>query len=153
MSVGSDNKKLSIPPAVVPGISVDPPTPELIAKSSLPRKRVQSNYKRSGAQIADMIAQAPQVTTQTYISSGCRLLQCDTECKNKWRCTQHSFELPQSFRSAWANLTERFENKRLLINGQINILFNMQSVNQESGQLSVNFKAPSRVTLNIRNSN
>jgi len=40
MSVGSDNNKLSIPPAVVPGISVDPPTPELNAKSSSHRKRV-----------------------------------------------------------------------------------------------------------------
>jgi len=40
MCVESDNNKLSIPPAVVPGISVDPPTPELNAKSSSPRKKV-----------------------------------------------------------------------------------------------------------------
>jgi len=39
MSVGSDNKKLSVSPAVVPGISVDPPTPELNAKSSSPQKK------------------------------------------------------------------------------------------------------------------
>jgi len=46
MSVGSDNNKLSIPPAVVPGISVDPPTPKLTAKSSSPRKRVtRANVK------------------------------------------------------------------------------------------------------------
>jgi len=41
-----------------------------------------SLYERSGAQIADMIAQAPQVQavpTQTYISSGCRLPPCDIE--------------------------------------------------------------------------
>jgi len=37
------------------------------------------------------------------------------------------------FRSAWANLTERFENKQLLVNGQLKIRFNVQSVNQESG--------------------
>jgi len=36
------------------------------------------------------------------------------------------------FRSAWANLTERFENKRLLVNSQLKILFNVQSVNKES---------------------
>jgi len=173
MSVGSDNNKLFIPPAVVPGISVDRPTPELTAKSTSPRKRVTrasvkmelkpsqmalskfievsdrlselesrtntsspvpptlsmlnirreeirslwdrikaeydectgciaeagessadslpilkakygycySVYERCGAQIADIIAQAPQVQavpTQTYISSGCRLPPCDT---------------------------------------------------------------------------
>jgi len=41
-----------------------------------------SVYERCGAQIADMIAQTPQVQavpTQTYISSGCRLPPCDTE--------------------------------------------------------------------------
>jgi len=37
------------------------------------------------------------------------------------------------FRLAWANLTERFENQRLLVNSQLKILFNAQSVNQESG--------------------
>jgi len=40
MSVGSVNNKLSIPRGVVPGESVDSPTPELTAKSSSPRKRV-----------------------------------------------------------------------------------------------------------------
>jgi len=46
MSVRSDNNKLSIPPAVVPGTSLDPPTPELTAKSSSPRKRVtRANVK------------------------------------------------------------------------------------------------------------
>jgi len=159
MSVGSDNNKLPIPPAVVPSISVDPPTPELTAKTSSPRKMVTrakvkmaltpsqialgkfievsdrlsefeyrtntpspiphtlsmlnirreecnectgctaeapdslpilkdkygycySVYERCGTQIADMIAQAPQVQavpTQTYISSGCRLPPCGTE--------------------------------------------------------------------------
>ncbi|XP_070075699.1 uncharacterized protein [Drosophila takahashii] len=37
------------------------------------------------------------------------------------------------FRSAWDNLTERFENKRLLVNSQLKILFNVPSVTQESG--------------------
>jgi len=36
MSVGSYNNKLSSPPTVVPGISIDPPTPELTAESSTP---------------------------------------------------------------------------------------------------------------------
>jgi len=31
------------------------------------------------------------------------------------------------FRSAWANLTERFENKRLLVDSQLKILFSVQS--------------------------
>jgi len=41
-----------------------------------------SVYEGCGAQIADMIAQAPQVQavpTQTYISCRCRLPRCDTE--------------------------------------------------------------------------
>jgi len=55
-----------------------------------------------------------------------------------WRCTRHSFigGAPLSndgFRSDWANLTERFENQRLLVSNQLKILFNVQSVNQESG--------------------
>ncbi|XP_070068063.1 uncharacterized protein [Drosophila takahashii] len=37
------------------------------------------------------------------------------------------------FRSAWDNLTERFENKRLLVNSQLKILFNVPSVTHESG--------------------
>jgi len=46
MFVGSDNNKISIPPAVVPGISVDPSTPELTGKSSSPRKAVtRANVK------------------------------------------------------------------------------------------------------------
>jgi len=83
-----------------------------------------SVYERCGAQIADMIAQAPQVQavpTQTYITSGCRLPPCDTKvftgdslrwptfrqskadasrktvspkCQNKRRCTHDSVELP-----------------------------------------------------------
>jgi len=48
MSVGSDNKKLSIPPAVVPGISVDPPTPKLIAKSSSHRKKGHPCKRQNG---------------------------------------------------------------------------------------------------------
>jgi len=36
------------------------------------------------------------------------------------------------FRSAWANLTERFENKRLLVKSQLKMLFSVQSVNQKS---------------------
>jgi len=31
----------------------------------------------------------------------------------------------EGFRSAWANLTERFENKRLLVNRQLEKLFNV----------------------------
>jgi len=39
----------------------------------------------------------------------------------------------EGIRSAWAYLTERFENKRLLVNSQLKILFKVQSVNQENG--------------------
>jgi len=134
-----------------------------------------SVYERCGAQIADMIAQAPQVQavpTQTYISSGCRLPPCDTEAFTgdylRWPTFRDLFTAiyinnprltsveklfhlnaktsgdahtivsnspltNNGFRSAWANLTERFENKRLLLNSQLKILFNVQSVNQEYG--------------------
>ncbi|XP_070062805.1 uncharacterized protein [Drosophila virilis] len=37
------------------------------------------------------------------------------------------------FRLAWANLTERFENRKLLVNSQLKILFNLQPISQESG--------------------
>jgi len=81
-----------------------------------------SVYVRCGAQIADMIAQAPQVQavpTQTYISSGCRLPPCDTEvfigdylrwpnvspkCQNKRRCTHYSVEPPPLLTTAFAQL-------------------------------------------------
>jgi len=43
------------------------------------------------------------------------------------------------FRSAWNNLSERFENKRLQVNSQLKTLFNVQSIAQESGAAS--FKA------------
>nr|CAA09069.1 polyprotein [Drosophila melanogaster] len=39
----------------------------------------------------------------------------------------------RGFSSAWENLIERFENKRLLVNSQLKILFNVQSIPQESG--------------------
>ncbi|XP_043062858.1 uncharacterized protein LOC122319538 [Drosophila yakuba] len=39
----------------------------------------------------------------------------------------------EGFRSAWENLIERFENKRLLVNSQLKILFNVQSIPQKSG--------------------
>jgi len=134
-----------------------------------------SVYERCGAQVADMIAQAPQVQavpTQTYISSGCRLPPCDTEVFTgdylRWPIFKDLFTAiyinnprltpveklfhlnakssgdahtivsnspltNDGFRSAWANLTERFENKRLLENSQLKILFKVKSVNQESG--------------------
>jgi len=37
------------------------------------------------------------------------------------------------FRSAWNNLTEIFENKRLQVNSYLKTLFNVQSIAQESG--------------------
>ncbi|XP_070144670.1 uncharacterized protein [Drosophila kikkawai] len=37
------------------------------------------------------------------------------------------------FISAWQSLTDRFENRRLLVNSQLKILFNIQAVPQESG--------------------
>jgi len=48
MCVGSDNNKLSIAPAVVPGIFVDPPTPELNAKASSPRKKGHPCKRQNG---------------------------------------------------------------------------------------------------------
>ncbi|XP_070144885.1 uncharacterized protein [Drosophila kikkawai] len=38
------------------------------------------------------------------------------------------------FESAWRNLQNRFENKRLLVNSQLKILFNLPSVAQECGK-------------------
>ncbi|XP_070144938.1 uncharacterized protein [Drosophila kikkawai] len=39
----------------------------------------------------------------------------------------------EGFISAWRSLSDRFENKRLLVNSQLKILFNIQAVPQESG--------------------
>jgi len=150
------------------------------AADSLPILRAKysycySVYERCGAQIADMIALAPQVQavpTHTYNSSGCRLPPCDTEVFSgdylRWPTLRDPFtaiyiknpgltsieklfhlnartsddahnivsNFPLTndvFRSACANLTERFENKRLLVNSLLKILFHVQSVNQESG--------------------
>ncbi|XP_043063811.1 uncharacterized protein LOC122319976 [Drosophila ficusphila] len=40
----------------------------------------------------------------------------------------------EGFDSAWAALRDRFENKRLLVNSQLKLLFNLASVSSESGQ-------------------
>jgi len=37
------------------------------------------------------------------------------------------------FRSAWNNLTERFENKRFQVNSHLKTLFNVKSIPKESG--------------------
>ncbi|XP_041675602.1 uncharacterized protein LOC121530510 [Drosophila eugracilis] len=37
------------------------------------------------------------------------------------------------FASAWAALQDRFQNKRLLVNSQLKLLFNLSSISQESG--------------------
>jgi len=37
------------------------------------------------------------------------------------------------FESAWRNLTQRFENKRLLVTNQLEILFGLSSISQECG--------------------
>ncbi|XP_060662126.1 uncharacterized protein LOC132795439 [Drosophila nasuta] len=39
----------------------------------------------------------------------------------------------EGFQSAWSSLTERFENKRLLVNSQLRVLFNLPAIGQESG--------------------
>nr|XP_044249383.1 uncharacterized protein LOC123002820 [Drosophila takahashii] len=39
----------------------------------------------------------------------------------------------EGFESAWGNLQTRFENKRLLVNSQLKILFNLPTVSQECG--------------------
>jgi len=39
----------------------------------------------------------------------------------------------EGFDSAWAALRDRFENKRLLVNSQLKLLFNLSSVSSESG--------------------
>ncbi|KAH8392594.1 hypothetical protein KR215_009167 [Drosophila sulfurigaster] len=38
----------------------------------------------------------------------------------------------EGFQSAWFSLTERFEHKRLLVNSQLRILFNLPAIGQES---------------------
>ncbi|XP_037824461.1 uncharacterized protein LOC119612686 [Lucilia sericata] len=40
----------------------------------------------------------------------------------------------QGFDLAWANLTERFENRRVQVNGQLRILFNLPSITSESAK-------------------
>ncbi|KAH8361200.1 hypothetical protein KR200_006411, partial [Drosophila serrata] len=39
----------------------------------------------------------------------------------------------EGFVAAWQSLTDRFENRRLLVNSQLKILFNIQAIPQESG--------------------
>ncbi|KAH8241913.1 hypothetical protein KR026_000717, partial [Drosophila bipectinata] len=39
----------------------------------------------------------------------------------------------EGFVAAWQSLTDRFENRRLLVNSQLKILFNIQAISQESG--------------------
>ncbi|XP_017484420.1 PREDICTED: uncharacterized protein LOC108373089 [Rhagoletis zephyria] len=39
----------------------------------------------------------------------------------------------EGFNTAWKNLCDRFENKRILVNSQIKILFNLESVESECG--------------------
>ncbi|XP_060665447.1 uncharacterized protein LOC132797712 [Drosophila nasuta] len=39
----------------------------------------------------------------------------------------------EGFQSAWSSLTQRFENKRLLVNSQLRILLNLPAIGQESG--------------------
>ncbi|XP_051864250.1 uncharacterized protein LOC127566267 [Drosophila albomicans] len=39
----------------------------------------------------------------------------------------------ERFQSAWSSLAERFENKRVLVNSQLRILFNLPTIGQESG--------------------
>ncbi|KAH8314615.1 hypothetical protein KR074_010797, partial [Drosophila pseudoananassae] len=39
----------------------------------------------------------------------------------------------EGFDAAWQSLTDRFENRRLLVNSQLKILFNIQAISQESG--------------------
>lgn len=39
----------------------------------------------------------------------------------------------EGFEIVWANICTRYENKRILINSQLNILFNLQPIHSESG--------------------
>ncbi|KAH8272061.1 hypothetical protein KR026_011783, partial [Drosophila bipectinata] len=68
-------------------------------------------YSRCIAQLREKIAsqstQAP-VNVHTPAPTGCRF-------------------------AAWQSLTDRFENRRLLVNSQLKILFNIQAISQESG--------------------
>ena len=40
----------------------------------------------------------------------------------------------EGFDVAWSNLVQRFENKRILVNSQLRILFNMPPISTESGE-------------------
>ncbi|XP_046811894.1 uncharacterized protein LOC111689220, partial [Lucilia cuprina] len=46
----------------------------------------------------------------------------------------------QGFDIAWRNLCSRFENRRVLVNGQLKILFSLQTLNSESGKAIKNLQ-------------
>ncbi|XP_062141891.1 uncharacterized protein LOC133849865 [Drosophila sulfurigaster albostrigata] len=94
------------------------------------------------------------VYEQCAAQLGCRLPPCDTEVfggdYTRWPTFRDLFtalyiqnprlsEVEKLFylnlrpASAWSSLTERFENKRLLVNSQLRILFNLPAIGQESG--------------------
>ncbi|XP_070139977.1 uncharacterized protein [Drosophila kikkawai] len=105
-----------------------------------------SVYSRCLVQLQEIIDRAAAQSTPasapmpTPTSMGCRLPPVDTEvfAGDYLRGDAHAIvaKAPltnEGFISAWQSLTDRFENRRLLVNSQLKILFNIQAVPQESG--------------------
>ncbi|XP_070144619.1 uncharacterized protein [Drosophila kikkawai] len=104
-------------------------------------------YERCAANLNEIIedSRAPQSVQSSSLTpsqGGCRLqskveklfhLNAKTSGEAK-SIVALSPLTNDGFESAWRNLQNRFENKRLLVNSQLKIFFNLPSVAQECGQ-------------------
>ncbi|XP_062123208.1 uncharacterized protein LOC133836632 [Drosophila sulfurigaster albostrigata] len=109
-------------------------------------------YEQWSAQLSEQIADASQALTPRtpvqpqavpFVSTGCRppplsevekLFHLNSKTSGEAHAIVSKSPLTnEGFQSAWSSLTERFENKRLLVNSQLRILFNLPAIGQESG--------------------
>ncbi|XP_062141880.1 uncharacterized protein LOC133849815 [Drosophila sulfurigaster albostrigata] len=104
-------------------------------------------YEQWSAQLSEQIADASQALTprtpvqpqpcrsvSTGLSEVEKLFHLNSKTSGEAHAIVSKSPLTnEGFQSAWSSLTERFENKRLLVNSQLRILFNLPAIGQESG--------------------